>query len=74
MLSYEAFRDQIKRILEAASEPLTWTEIRTAARLPQAFPNNKWVHRLEQDIALVRAKNVHGIILWQLSKESLCPR
>ena len=72
MLSYEAFRDQIQRTLEASTVPLTWTEIRTAARLPQAFPNNKWVHRLEQDIALVRAKNVHGIILWQLDREAFC--
>lgn len=72
MLSYETFRDHIKRTLDASTEPLTWTEIRTAARLPQAFPNNKWVHRLEQDIALIRAKNVHGIILWQLHKEILC--
>lgn len=72
MLSYEAFRDHIKRTLEATDGPLTWTEIRTAARLPQAFPNNKWVHRLEQDIALVRAKDAHGIILWKLGKETFC--
>jgi hypothetical protein len=46
---------------------MTWTEIRTAAKLPQMFPNNKWVRRLERDIGLKRNKDVHGIIRWQLS-------
>jgi DNA primase len=65
MLTYEEFRDKIKETL-TASGPLTWTEIRTIAKLPQAFPNNKWVHRLEQDIALRRNKDDHGIFKWLL--------
>jgi len=63
MLTYEDFRDKIQATL-AASGPLTWTEIRTNAKLPQAFPNNKWVHRLEQDIGLKRNRDAHGIIKW----------
>ena len=65
MLTYEEFRDKIKDAIKKAG-PLTWTEIRTTAKLPQAFPNNKWVHRMEADIKLRRNKDVHGIIKWSL--------
>ncbi len=66
MLTYEDFRDKIKQALVKGGE-LTWTEIRTIAKLPEKFPNNKWVRRLEQDIALKREKDAHGIIKWKLS-------
>jgi hypothetical protein len=65
MLTYEMFRDKIQEILKA-SGPLTWTEIRTAASLPEKFPNNRWVHRLESDIGLKRNRDAHGIIKWIL--------
>ena len=65
MLTYEDFRDKIRVTLQKSGS-LTWTEIRTMAKLPQAFPNNKWVHRLETDIALKRNKDAHGIIKWSL--------
>ena len=65
MLTYEDFRDKIREALKK-SGPLTWTEIRTTAKLPQAFPNNKWVHRLETDIGLKRDKDKHGIIKWSV--------
>jgi hypothetical protein len=64
-MAYEAFRDVIERTLKA-SGTLTWTEIRTQAKLPQMFPNNKWVHRMEGDIGLKRNRDVHGIIKWGL--------
>lgn len=67
MMSYEDFRDTIKQTLKDAGKPLTWTEVRTTAKLPQAFPNNQWVHRLEKDIGLKREKDKHGVIHWQLS-------
>jgi hypothetical protein len=67
MLSYEDFCQKIVAVLRERS-PLTWTEIRTAAGLPQKFPNNTWVHRMESDIGLVRVKDLHGIINWQLQK------
>lgn len=66
MMTYEDFRDTIKATIQAAKKPLTWTEIRTAAKLPQAFPNNKWVRRMEDDIRLERKKDGHGVIHWQL--------
>jgi len=65
MLTYEDFRDKIQQTLKQSS-PLTWTEIRTLAKLPEKFPNNKWVCRMEQDIGLKRNKDAHGIIKWKL--------
>lgn len=66
MMSYEDFRDTIKHTLLEAGKPLTWTEVRTIAKLPQAFPNNKWVRRMEDDIGLKREKDKHGVIHWRL--------
>ena len=68
MTTYEDFRDAIRRTLEEVKgEPLTWTEIRTVAGLPQKFPNNKWVRQIEKDIGLTRKRDAHGIIQWKLS-------
>lgn len=69
MMTYDSFRDSIREVLRGADGELTWTEIRTAARLPQAFPNNQWVHRLEHDIGLRRQRDRHGIIKWSVSVE-----
>jgi len=66
MLTYEDFRDKIQKTLREAG-PLTWTEIRTIAKLPEKFPNNQWVRRMEQDIALKRTKDAHGIIKWKVA-------
>lgn len=66
MLTYEDFAGKIRKTLKD-SGPLTWTELRTIAKLPEKFPNNKWVHRLEADIGLKRNKDAQGIIKWQLS-------
>lgn len=65
MPTYENFRDKIQATLKSAG-PLTWTEIRTTAKLPQAFPNTKWVRRMEADIHLRRNKDAYGIIKWSL--------
>ena len=65
MLTYENFRDKIQETLKESGS-LTWTEIRTVANLPEKFPNNRWVHRLERDIGLKRNRDVHGIIKWSL--------
>jgi hypothetical protein len=66
MTSYDTFKDAIASTITAAGDSLTWTEIRTRAKLPQKFPNNAWVHQLEKDINLRRAKDSHGIIKWSL--------
>jgi DNA-directed RNA polymerase subunit RPC12/RpoP len=68
MMTYEAFRDAIRKVLLSNGGDLTWTEIRTSAKLPQAFPNNQWVHKMETDIGLKREKDSHGIIRWRLKE------
>lgn len=64
--SYETFKDAIAGVLKAADKPLTWGEIREVANLPQRFPNNQWVRRMEADIGLVREKS-RGTTLWKLN-------
>jgi hypothetical protein len=70
-MTYEAFRDKIGTVLRELRKPLTWTEVRTKANLPQAFPNNQWVHRMETDIGLTRRRESDGIIYWLLKDASL---
>ncbi|MCX6543523.1 MAG: hypothetical protein NTV05_03815 [Acidobacteria bacterium] len=70
MVSYEDFQAAIRKTLQDAEAPLTWTEIRTAAKLPQLFPNNQWVRRLERDIGLERQRDDHGIIHWRIKREA----
>jgi hypothetical protein len=65
-MSYDDFKSKIARVLQEKVKPLTWTEIRTIASLPQAFPNNQWVRRMEEDIGLIRRREKDGIIHWQL--------
>ena len=66
-MTYEEFRDAIKKTIEESpGRALTWTEIRTTAKLPQLFPNNGWVRKMETDIGLDRKKDSHGIILWRI--------
>src|SRR5262245_51852855 len=66
MTSSEEFKAAIEGTLRQAAKPLTWTEIRTKAQLPQKFPNNQWVRQLEGDMGLQRRKDEHGIIKWSL--------
>jgi hypothetical protein len=67
-MSYDMFKETIRDTLRASEQPLTWTEIRTIAKLPQALPNNQWVRRLEADIGLQRKRDNHGIIYWSLNQ------
>jgi predicted nucleic acid-binding Zn-ribbon protein len=64
--TYEDFRARVQSAITEAGEPLTWTDIRTRMRLPQLYPNNGWVRRLEKDIGLTREKDRRGIIQWFL--------
>ena len=70
-MTYDDFKLKIGRVLKDQSKPLTWTEIRTAAALPQAFPNNQWVHRMEKDIGLTRRRESDGTIRWSLKEPNL---
>ncbi len=71
MMTYEAFSKQVADVLTVAGTPLTWTEIRTTGNLPQAFPNNQWVHRMEKGIGLIRRRESDGTIRWQLASKEL---
>jgi hypothetical protein len=71
MMTYDDFKEKIAATLKTAGRPLTWTEIRTTASLPQAFPNNQWVHKMERDIGLVRRKEPDGIIHWALKDSAV---
>lgn len=64
---YEEFRNTIRAVLAKTKKGLTWTEIRTEAGLAQKFPNNVWVHRMENDIGLERRREKDGILRWYLS-------
>jgi hypothetical protein len=69
-MTYNVFKQKISFVVTDADKPLTWTEIRTAARLPQLFPNNQWVQRLEKDIRLIRRREGDGTIHWEISKDA----
>ncbi len=71
LMTYDVFRDVVAGELAKSPTALTWTEIRTNANLPQAFPNNQWVHRMERDIGLIRKREKDGTIRWQLGNKEL---
>jgi hypothetical protein len=71
MMTYDDFKEKIALTIQKEGRPLTWTEIRTLASLPQAFPNNQWVHRMEKDIGLVRRRQSDGTIHWTLGHKEL---
>jgi hypothetical protein len=71
LMTYETFCEEISTVLAKAGKSLTWTEVRTAANLPQAFPNNQWVHRMEKDIGLIRRRESDGTIHWHLANKEL---
>ena len=73
-MSYEEFRDKVESVLKSAGQPLTWTEVRTRAELSQMFPNNQWVHRMEQDIKLIRRRDSDNVIQWQLADGHVEPK
>ena len=66
-MTYEEFRDRIKRSLQYNDRGMTWTQIRTQLKLDQVVPNNKWVRRMEKDMGLIRVKGKDGIVLWRIS-------
>lgn len=66
-MTYEEFRDKIASVLDNYGTQ-TWTEVRTRAALPQLFPNNVWVRRMEKDIGLNRKKSPDGRINWSLGR------
>lgn len=67
---YEEFKNSIKNILERHPSGLTWTQIRDKLNLPQKYPNNQWVKRLENEIGLARIK-IGNISYWNFENDSI---
>ena len=65
-MMYEQFRDRIGGYLLGLGYPITWSEIRENLALPQKFPNNKWVRRMEADIGLKRERDRAGKMMWSV--------
>lgn len=66
-LTYDQFKEQVKKALEYQDNGMTWTQIRERLGLDQVVPNNKWVRQLEKDIGLERVKQKDNVILWRIS-------
>jgi len=64
---FEEFQNRVRDVLLHSQTPMTWTEIRTQAQLPQKLPNNQWVNKMEKNIGLMRVRDKLGIIRWSLS-------
>ena len=65
-MTYDEFKDKVAAVLKQRGQPSTWTEVRTEAGLPQKFPNNQWVRRMEADAGLIREKDARGIMHWTI--------
>ncbi len=66
-MTYDQFRDKIRRALQYNDLGMTWTRLRNHLELDQVVPNNKWVRRMEKDIGLMRVKGSDGVILWRVN-------
>jgi hypothetical protein len=64
-ITYEEFRDLIKKALEYSDSGMTWTELRDHLKFAQIVPNNKWVRQMEKEIGLMRLKHPRGIV-WRV--------
>ena len=65
-MTYEDFKTTVEHVLIEAGNPLTWSQIKQRAGLPQKVPNNKWVRQMETNIGLIRGKGKGGKMLWRL--------
>jgi len=66
-LSYEEFRDKVKKTLQYQDDGMIWSQIRERLKLDQVVPNNKWVRQMEKDIGLIRVKGKDNTILWRVA-------
>lgn len=65
-LTYQQFRDKVKRVLQYQDNGVTWSQIRETLKLDQVVPNNRWVNQLEKDIGLERVKEKDNVIIWRV--------
>src|SRR3989338_6899317 len=70
LLISPVFKDKKKNILKRHPSGLTWTKKRDKLTLPQKYPNNQWVKRLEKEIGLARIK-IGNISYWNFENDSI---
>ena len=65
---YEKFKNEVERILEEKSKPVSWNEIKeSSTKLKQKAPYHVYVQKLQGEIGLVRFKHEQKT-LWALRK------
>ncbi len=67
-MSFDDFKKAVESELKRRPAGATWSELRTARRLPYDRPCPEWTRRLEQEIGLVRRKGGSRSLVWSLSK------
>ncbi len=65
-MRYVDFREIIQEELSHHPDGLTWTEIKEQLDLPYDRPCPSWVHRMEEEIGLIRIKNSGRAYVWKL--------
>jgi len=63
-MRYVDFRDSILDDLRRNPNGLTWPELRERLDLPYASPCQEWVHRMERENGLRRAKGSGRALVW----------
>jgi len=65
-MRYTEFRDQIQQELRRDPSGITWVELKDRLNLPYKTPCPTWVHRLENEIALIREKGLGRAFIWKV--------
>ena len=68
MMRYVEFRDRIQKKLQRNPSGLTWTELRDQLDLPYDRPCAAWIKRLEEEIALSRARGTGRAYVWKINR------
>ena len=65
--TFESFAEAVEKALAKAPAGLPWSKIREILNLPYRSPNPLWVHRLENERGLKRARDSKtSQIIWKL--------
>lgn len=65
-MTYETFREKVRRTLKRNPSGLTWVELRGTAKLPYQRPCPEWTKQLENDIGLIRADKRGNALIWKI--------
>jgi hypothetical protein len=67
-MRYVDFRDSIRNELRRNPKGLTWKELKERLDLPYESPCQTWVHKLEEEIGLRRAKGSGRAYVWTVRR------